>query len=45
VKVMLRGEIVEDGPVARVLHRPDHPYTASLLDAYGGHDLVAEEKA
>jgi peptide/nickel transport system ATP-binding protein len=45
VKVMLRGEIVEDGPVSAVLHEPTHPYTRSLLDAYGGRDLVTEDNA
>lgn len=45
VKVMLRGEIVEDGPVEQVLHHPVHPYTASLLAAYGATDVVAEKSA
>jgi peptide/nickel transport system ATP-binding protein len=45
VKVMLSGEIVEDGPVSSVLHTPAHPYTGSLLAAYGGHELVSEERA
>ena len=31
VVVMFRGEIVEAGPVAEVLHRPQHPYTKALL--------------
>jgi peptide/nickel transport system ATP-binding protein len=32
VVVMFRGEIVEAGPVASVLQRPQHPYTRALLD-------------
>jgi peptide/nickel transport system ATP-binding protein len=31
--VLYRGEIVEDGPVERVLDRPEHPYTQRLLDS------------
>ncbi len=31
--VMYAGEIVERGPVERVLRRPAHPYTAGLLQA------------
>ena len=33
VAVMRDGEIVEQGPVADVLHHPRHPYTQALLDA------------
>lgn len=33
VAVMRRGEVVEYGPVARVIGRPSHAYTATLLDA------------
>ena len=33
VCVMRDGEIVEQGPVDDVLHRPQHPYTRALLDA------------
>jgi len=31
--VMRRGRVVESGPVERVFSAPEHPYTASLLDA------------
>lgn len=31
VQVMYAGQIVESGPVGRVLRSPRHPYTASLL--------------
>jgi len=31
VAVMYAGRIVENGPVARVLKAPEHPYTAGLL--------------
>ncbi len=33
VAVMYAGEIVEDGPAERMLHRPAHPYTAGLVSA------------
>ncbi len=31
VAVMYAGRIVEIGPVADVIHRPAHPYTAGLM--------------
>ena len=33
VVVMNKGEIVERGPVSKVMHEPDHPYTQLLLDS------------
>jgi oligopeptide/dipeptide ABC transporter ATP-binding protein len=33
VVVMRGGHVVETGPVARILKRPENPYTQSLLDA------------
>ncbi|WP_062564105.1 dipeptide ABC transporter ATP-binding protein [Paracoccus aminovorans] len=33
ITVMRRGEIVEAGPVRKVLDAPRHPYTQALLDA------------
>jgi ABC-type glutathione transport system ATPase component len=33
VAVMCEGQFVEEGPIARVLERPEHPYTRALLDA------------
>ena len=33
VCVMTEGEVVEQGPVARIFAQPEHPYTRKLLDA------------
>lgn len=33
VAVMLRGEVVETGPVAEIFDTPQHPYTRALLSA------------
>jgi microcin C transport system ATP-binding protein len=33
VCVMTDGEVVEQGPVARIFAQPEHPYTRKLLDA------------
>ncbi|MGA5428972.1 dipeptide ABC transporter ATP-binding protein [Streptomyces koyangensis] len=35
IAVMRQGEIVEEGPAARVLSAPSHPYTQRLLAAAG----------
>jgi peptide/nickel transport system ATP-binding protein len=32
VVVMFRGEAVEQGPVDRIFHAPEHPYTRMLID-------------
>ncbi len=32
VVVMFRGQVVESGPVKKVLDQPQHPYTKALLD-------------
>ncbi|GFZ81822.1 dipeptide ABC transporter ATP-binding protein [Nesterenkonia alkaliphila] len=33
VVVMFQGEVVEQGPVKKILREPEHPYTRRLLDA------------
>jgi peptide/nickel transport system ATP-binding protein len=33
VYVLYRGEVVESGPVDRVLDAPEHPYTARLVES------------
>lgn len=34
VAVMYAGQVVEQGPTARVLHDPTHPYTAALVQSH-----------
>ena len=41
VAVMYAGRIVEIGPVADVIHRPEHPYTAGLM---GSIPSIVEER-
>jgi peptide/nickel transport system ATP-binding protein len=41
VAVMYAGRIVEIGPVADVIHRPQHPYTAGLM---GSIPSIVEER-
>jgi peptide/nickel transport system ATP-binding protein len=43
VAVMYAGRIVELGPVAQVIHRPRHPYTAGLMGSIPS--LVDEREA
>ncbi len=38
VAVMYAGEIVEHGPIERVLEQPHHPYTRGLLSCIGASD-------
>ena len=45
VVVMQRGRIVEQGPVAQVLHAPAHPYTRMLMDAVPSMTPPAREAA
>lgn len=39
VAVMYCGQVLEEGPVAQVLHTPRHPYTKALLDCIPEGDL------
>jgi len=41
VAVMYAGRIVEIGPVAEVIHRPQHPYTTGLM---GSIPSIVEER-
>lgn len=41
--VMRRGEVVEKGPVERVVQEPKHPYTHELLDAYAASSTPGKE--
>jgi peptide/nickel transport system ATP-binding protein len=42
VAVMYAGRIVESGPVAELIHRPAHPYTAGLMGAIPALDQDRE---
>jgi peptide/nickel transport system ATP-binding protein len=44
VAVMYAGEIVEEGPVARVFARPSHPYTRNLLTCVPRLDLSKRDR-
>jgi peptide/nickel transport system ATP-binding protein len=44
VAVMYLGRIVEEGPVAGVLERPQHPYTQSLLSAVPQVDPASQRE-
>jgi len=39
VCVMARGQVIEEGPVDEVLHRPRHDYTRQLVEAIPGAQL------
>jgi len=42
VTVMYAGRVVEEGPVDRIVHRAQHPYTANLLAARPRRDASQE---
>ena len=42
VTVMYAGKVVEDGPVDRIVHHPQHPYTGNLLAARPRRDASRE---
>lgn len=44
VSVLRRGQVVEDGPVEEIFHRPRHPYTRALLGAIPLAAVSAEEQ-
>jgi peptide/nickel transport system ATP-binding protein len=39
IAVMHRGEVVEEGPTAKVFRSPSHAYTRALLDSAPGRDF------
>ncbi len=45
VAVLYAGRLVEIGPVAEVIHRPSHPYTAGLMAAIPAMDVTRERLA
>ena len=45
VVVMYAGRIVESGPAADVLERPNHPYTMGLMNAFPDLENAAHELA
>jgi microcin C transport system ATP-binding protein len=44
VAVMLRGRLVEEGPVRQILRAPQHEYTQALLAAVPGMDRPTRER-